>query len=224
MPKYRIDPMPPAADPALIALLEQVEVATIGHVRHHGFLHRDIQAIDRHQRPRVGVAVTLALPAFCSTLMHHAVSLLQPGHMLVIDRLGDERHACIGGAVARAARLAGAAGVIVDGPATDIAEILAEGLPVWCRGTSAITTRQSDLGGLLNRPVSCGNVPVLPGDIVLGDASGVVVLSPDEAEDIARQAIARQERVELTMQRLSDGEKLGDITGANARILGQKAD
>lgn len=223
MEKYRIEAMPEQADPALLALLEQVDTATIGHVRHNGFMNQAIQALDRGQKPRAGVAVTLALPAFCSTLMHYAVSHIRPGDMLVIDRLGDERHACLGGAVARAARLAGAVGVVIDGPCTDVSEILAEGLPVWCRGVSAVTTRQADLGGLFNRPISCGNVPVLAGDLVLGDASGVVVLSADEAREMAEQSIARQGRVERTMERLLAGEKLGDITGANKRVTGQDA-
>lgn len=65
-------------------------------------------------------------------------------------------------------------------------------------------------------------MPVLPGDIVLADASGVVVLPADEAAEIAAICIAREARVARTMQRLLDGEKLGDITRAvdkvNARL------
>lgn len=218
MNAYRIDPMPPAADPDLLLAMERIETATLGHVRLTGMVDRRIAALDPGQRPRAGIAVTLALPAMCSTLMHHAVSLLRPGDMLVVDRLGDDRFACLGGAVARAARLAGAAGVIVDGPVTDVAEILAEGLPVWSRGVAALTTRRLELGGTLNRPVSCGGVPVLPGDVVLADASGVVVLPADEALAEAEAGHAREKRVARTMNRLAEGEKLGDITGVNARI------
>ena len=218
MNAYRIDPMPPAADPDLLLAMERIETATLGHVRLTGMVDRRIAALDPGQRPRAGIAVTLALPAMCSTLMHHAVSLLRPGDMLVVDRLGDDRFACLGGAVARAARLAGAVGVIVDGPVTDVAEILAEGLPVWSRGVAALTTRRLELGGTLNRPVSCGGVPVLPGDVVLADASGVVVLPADEALAEAEAGHAREKRVARTMNRLAEGEKLGDITGVNARI------
>ena len=218
MNAYRIDPMPPAADPGLLLAMERIETATLGHVRLTGMVDRRIAALDPGQRPRAGIAVTLALPAMCSTLMHHAVSLLRPGDMLVVDRLGDDRFACLGGAVARAARLAGAVGVIVDGPVTDVAEILAEGLPVWSRGVAALTTRRLELGGTLNRPVSCGGVPVLPGDVVLADASGVVVLPADEALAEAEAGHAREKRVAHTMIRLAEGEKLGDITGVNARI------
>lgn len=218
MTLLRVEPMPAPADPVLLAALVQVETATIGHMRHTGFVHRSIAALRPGQHARAGVAVTLALPAMCSTLMHHAVSQLRPGDMLVVDRLGDDRHACLGGAVARAVRMSGAAGVILDGPCTDAEEILAEGLALWCRGVSQVTTRRLGLGGAFNRPVACGNVPVLPGDLVLADASGVVILPPDEAAATAADAIARQGRGARTMQRLATGEKLGDITGASQAI------
>lgn len=175
-------------------------------------MRRTIQALAPDQPTRAGLAVTLAIPGFCSTLVHYAVSKIRPGDILVIDRLGDDRHACVGGAVARAAKMAGAVGIVVDGPVTDRVEILAEGLPVWCSGISPITTRRANQGGTFNRPISCGNVPVLPGDIVVADASGVVVLPADEAEQIAREAAARELRVARTMARLEAGEKLGDIT------------
>lgn len=218
MSRYRIDPMPAPADPSLLTALEKIETATLGHVRLTGMVDRGIRALDPHQPARAGVAVTLALPAMCSTLMHHAVSLLRPGDMLIVDRLGDDRFACLGGAVARAAKMAGAAGVVIDGPVTDLAEILAEGLPVWSRGPAQLTTRRLELGGTLNRPVGCGGVPVLPGDIVLGDASGVVVMPADEAAAEAEAGLAREGRVAGTMDRLAAGERLGDITGVNARI------
>lgn len=222
MTELRIGPMPAVVSQEVIDALQQIETASVGHLRHTGFMRGDIQAVRPDQPARAGVAVTLAIPAMCSTLLHYALSHVRPGDMLVIDRLGDDRHACLGGAVARAARMAGVAGVIIDGPCTDAAEILAEGLPVWCRGVSPVTTRQLDLGGTFNRPIACGGVPVLPGDIVLGDASGVVVLPADEAADIAAICLAREGRVTRTMERLLAGEKLGDITRAvdkiNARL------
>ncbi|EKJ94850.1 dimethylmenaquinone methyltransferase [Bradyrhizobium lupini HPC(L)] len=222
MTELRIGAMPVSPPQEVIEALQQIETASIGHLRHTGFMSGFIQAVLPQQQACAGVAVTLAIPAMCSTLLHYALSQVRPGDMLVIDRLGDSRHACLGGAVARAARMAGVVGVIIDGPCTDVTEIIAEGLPVWCRGVSSVTTRQLDLGGTFNRPIACGGVPVLPGDIVLADASGVVVLPADEAADIAEICIARETRVARTMQRLLDGEKLGDITRAvdkvNARL------
>lgn len=218
MPDYRLEPMPQQIPQSLVAKLLQVETATVGHSQHWGFMDRGIQPLLRHKRI-AGAAVTLAIPGQDSTLLHHTLGLLRPGDILVVDRLGDDKHACWGGGVTVAAKAAGAIGGIVDGPCTDLSEIVESDFPVWCRGMSPITTRVYNLGGTLNLPVSCGNVAVKPGDIILADESGVLVLPPGEAEAIADAAIARQQRGKRNEERVKGGEKLGDISGATKMVL-----
>jgi 4-hydroxy-4-methyl-2-oxoglutarate aldolase len=218
MPDYRIGPMPAQLPVALAAKLLTVETATVGHSRHWGFMHRSIQPLIRPRRI-AGTAVTVAIPGPDSTLLHHALGLLRPGDVLVVDRLGDDRHACWGGGVTLAAKAAGAAGGIIDGPCTDPGEIEAADFPIWCRGVAPITTRLYDLGGLLNLPVSCGGVVVSPGDAIIADESGVLVLPADEAEAVADAALARQERGERNQSRVVAGEKLGEISGATRMVL-----
>ncbi|WP_105437049.1 RraA family protein [Neorhizobium sp. T25_13] len=218
MKKYHIGSMPKQVDPELIARFESVEVATIGHFRHRGFVHQSISPVVEPGRTLVGTAVTVAIPATDSTLLHHAIGFIRPGDFLFVDRLGDDRHACIGGGVAFAIKTAGAIGVVLDGPCTDVEEILELDLPFWSRGVSGITTRLNDLGGSLNLPISCGNVPVLPGDIVVADASGVVVIPVDEAEDVIEEAIARQARAGRNKDKIAAGEKLGDLSGASRLV------
>jgi 4-hydroxy-4-methyl-2-oxoglutarate aldolase len=219
MPKYDIDPMPSQVSAEVIALLEQTETATVGHWRHWGFCDRRIQPLLRRKRV-AGTAVTLAIPGPDSTLLHHALGLLRPGDILVVDRLGDDRHACWGGGVTVAAKAAGAKAGVVDGPCTDLEEVEASDFPLWCRGIAPITTRIYDLGGRLNKPVSIGGVAVMPGDAVLCDESGVLVLPPGEAEAEARAAIERQARGLATQDRVAKGEKLGAISGATGKVLG----
>src|ERR1700734_1018840 len=219
MGKYEIDPMPPQIRDEVIALLEQAETATVGHWRHWGFCDRRIQPLLRRKRV-AGTAVTLAIPGPDSTLLHHALGLLRPGDILVVDRLGDDRHACWGGGVTVAAKAAGAKAGVVDGPCTDLEEVEASDFPLWCRGIAPITTRIYDLGGRLNKPVSIGGVAVMPGDAVLCDESGVLVLPPGEAEAEARAAIERQARGLATQDRVAKGEKLGAIGGATGKVLG----
>jgi regulator of RNase E activity RraA len=89
---------------------------------------------------------------------------------------------------------------------------------MWCRGLAPITTRLYDLGGRLNKPVSCGGVAVMPGDVILADESGVLVLSRDEAEAEADAAIARQARGLESQDKVKAGAKLGELSGATAKV------
>ena len=218
MRKYDIGPMPAAISAEVVALLEQTETATVGHWRHWGFCDRRIQPL-LHGRRVAGTAVTVAIPGPDSTLLHHALGLLRPGDILVVDRLGDDRHACWGGGVTVAAKAAGARAGVVDGPCTDMEEIEASDFPIWARGIAPITTRIYDLGGRLNQPISVGGAVVMPGDAVLCDDSGVLVLPPGEAEENARQAIERQARGLVSQDRFKAGEKIGDLNGATGKVL-----
>ncbi|WP_431284516.1 RraA family protein [Humitalea sp. 24SJ18S-53] len=218
MQKYVVGPMPSQISAEVVALLEQAETATIGHWRHWGFVDRGIQGMLKGKRV-AGTAVTVQIPSADSTLLHHALGLLRPGDVLVVDRLGDVRHACWGGGVTVAAKAAGAKAGVVDGPCTDLEEVEASDFPLYGRGLAPITTRVYDLGGRMNVPVSIGGVVVMPGDAVLCDDSGVLILPPDEAEEEARAAIARQARGLLVQDRCTKGEKLGDISGATAKVL-----
>jgi 4-hydroxy-4-methyl-2-oxoglutarate aldolase len=218
MPEYVVEKMPSQISDEVLTLLRGVETATVGHWRHWGFVDRAVQPVLPGRRI-AGTAVTLAIPGPDSTLLHHALGLLRPGDVLVVDRLGDDRHACWGGGVTVAAKAAGAAAGVVDGPCTDREEIEASDFPMWCRGLAPITTRLYDLGGMLNKPIACGGAVVMPGDAILADDSGVLVLPPGEAEAVARAALARQERGEGNQKKVAAGAKLGELSGASAKVL-----
>lgn len=214
--------MPAQVDAELLGELAQVETATVGHWRHLGFMQRDIQPLLRGRRV-VGTAITIAIPGPDSTLLHYALGQLRPGDILVVDRLGDDRHACWGGAVTLAAKAAGAVAGIVDGPCTDLAEIEQSQFPMWARGIAPVTTRLYDLGGYLNVPVSCGGAVVQPGDAILADDSGVLVLPPDEVRAVVTEALTRQARGAERERAVVGGAKLGDLTGANDKVRGRLA-
>lgn len=201
----------------MLDLLLQVETATVGHFRHDGFIDPAIRLVLPQARI-AGPAVTVRIAGPDSTLLHHAVSSARPGDVLVIDRCGDTRHACWGGVTTYAARLAGIAGIIIDGPATDFGEIMKAGLPVWCRGPTPLTTKFLPLDAALNVPVSVGGVAVNPGDLILADESGVIVLPPDEAAAAAEHAIGLQNREKQVLARLAAGERLDEISGAAGLI------
>jgi len=216
---YKINPMPEQIPAEHLDLLSQCETATLGHWRLFGFMDNAIKPILPERRV-VGTAVTIAIPGPDSTLLHHLLGLLRPGDFVIVDRLQDNRYACWGGGVTCGAKAAGAVGAAVDGPCTDREEIVDSDFPMWCRGLSPITTRLYDLGGAINVPVSCGNTVVMPGDAVLADDSGVVVLRPDEVKSDAEAAIAKQENSKMREAQIKNGEvKLGDRSGATAKVL-----
>ena len=214
---FVLNPLPPQLSPELVATLGEVETATVGHFLHSGFVDPAIRAVLPEKRV-AGTAVTLRIPHADSTLLHHILGLVRKGDFLVIDRCGDTRHACWGGVVTNTAKVAGVVGAVIDGPATDFSEIRKCEMPVWCRGPSPITTKLLGLEGAFNVPVTVGGQTVSPGDAILADESGVLVLKPNEAEAAAKRALGMQEREITTLKRIHAGEKLADISGATRLI------
>jgi 4-hydroxy-4-methyl-2-oxoglutarate aldolase len=222
---FTVNPLPKQIDPALVQLLEQAEPATIGHFLEYGFVDPEVRAHLPDKRV-AGTAVTCRFAGVDNTIVHYALGQIRPGDFLVIDRVGDRRHACVGGAVVFQARAAGAKGIIVDGPATDIGEIRAYGLPVWSRGLSTVTGKRLFTQGEFCVPVQVGGVAVLPGDAILADENGVLVLKVDQAAAAARRAIEMQAEEREMLQRVAKGERMADINGTNrqmAEILAAQA-
>jgi regulator of RNase E activity RraA len=214
---FIVNPMPAQISGELVSLLEQCEVATIGHVLHSGFVDREIRAVLPSKRI-AGTAVTLRIPHADSTALHYLTKLVRPGDVVVIDRCGDDKHACWGGVVTHAMKNAGVAAGVIDGPATDFSEIVKTDMPMWCRGPSPITTKILGTEGAINVPVSVGGQTIEPGDAVLCDESGIVVLKPSTAEAYARRAIQMQQNELVLLERLRKGEKLPDISGATKLV------
>jgi regulator of RNase E activity RraA len=214
---FTTNPMPPQISNELIALLERVETATVGHFLHSGFIDRHIAAVLPNKRI-AGTAVTIRIPHADSTLLHWLTAEVRPGDIVLVDRCGDDRHAAWGGVITNCMKLAGVKAGVIDGPATDFGEIARVDLPMWCRGPSSITTKLLGLEGAVNVPITVGGQVVHPGDAILCDESGVIVLDPLEATWVAEKAIGMQEAELVLLDRLRSGEKLPDISGARAMV------
>ena len=200
-----------------LAKYRAVDPATIGHIRHFGFPSVDFRTSIPGARA-IGRAVTLRVPSMDSTLCHKVPEYLGPGDILLIDRAGEMNYACLGGVVAYALKLTGVEAVILDGAATDIQEIRDYGLLVYYRRLSAITTRILGQDGEINTTINCGGAVVRPGDIVVADENGFVVLPPDEAEEILEAALERQATEPLKQEELKNGKRLADISKAGEYI------
>ena len=216
--RYQINPSPKSVPTDVLACLAGVETATIGHFRLMGFASPQIKPL-KTGNVICGTAITLALPGWDSTLLHHIVSLIRPGDVLVIDRLGDQAVSCLGGGVSYALAKAGAQAAIIDGPCNDPYEILEYGFPVWSRGISPLTTRLYNTGGAFNVPICCGGAVVYPGDVVLADDNGVVFLPLNDLQGIAGRALELQKMEKSALPVLSRENPLGAMTGASAMVM-----
>ncbi len=215
---FVLNRLPPSIEPSLIERLKEAEPATIGHVRHVGFMSHEIKLLIPGYRRIAGTAVTVRAYGDDTSIIHYALGQLRPGDVLVIDRAGDMRHAACGGGVAFTAKTAGCVGVIIDGLATDVQELRQYDMPVWAKGLSTVTCKPMFRQGDFCVPVSCGGVAVEPGDAILADENGVLVLKPHEIEGAASVAVGMQVAEKAMLARVAAGEKMPDINGTNARI------
>ncbi|MGB6008832.1 RraA family protein [Castellaniella sp.] len=214
---YLIHPLPAPIPATELAYLARAEPANIGHFRSSGFMDSEIRSHDKGIKV-AGTAVTVQMPGTDGGIMHYAMGCVRKGDILVIDRCGESTTAAFGGAMAFAAAQAGVAALIVDGKVTDLGELRQYGVPVWSRGPSVVTTRVLEQDGTFCCAISCGGVSVHPGDAVLADENGVLVLRPDEIRAEAKKAIELQEKEKITLSRLRAGERFPDIVGSRFAI------
>ena len=139
----------------------------------------------------LGPACTVKVFPGDNLMVHKSLDLANPGDVLVIDASSSMMTAVIGDLVSTKARHRGIAGVVVDGLVRDLDGILALGdFPVFARGTTPLGPLHRGPGEV-NYPVSVGGIVVNPGDVIVGDADGVVVVPQGSAESMLRRLDAR---------------------------------
>ncbi|GAB6898837.1 hypothetical protein JCM9957A_19270 [Kineosporia succinea] len=125
-------------------------------------------------------------------MLHAAIYRAEPGSVIVVES-GDLDHAPAGGNVCAVAQRRGVAAFVVDGVIRDLAEVRAAGFPVFARGVVPIPGTKKELGSL-GETVTCGGVLVGPGDIVVADEEGVVVVPAGRAPQVLAASRARLAR------------------------------
>ena len=140
--------------------------------------------------PRVaGPAYTVRTPRHDNLMLHAAIYHAEPGDVIVVEA-GDDEMAVAGGNVCAVARRRGVAGFVIDGVIRDVAESRAIGFPLFARGLSPIPGGK-DGPGDIGVPITCGGVRVNPGDVVVADQEGIVVVARGRAEAILKDARAK---------------------------------
>lgn len=184
--------------PQIVAQASEYQAAILADVAgRRGAMHGRIRAL--HPRVKVaGTAFTVEVRPGDNLMIHAAMSLAKPGDVLVIDGKGDQTAALMGTIMITACRKLGIAGVVIDGAVRDSTELEEMGYPVFSVGTNPNGPTKL-VPGRIGHPVTVGGVTVHPGDFVLGDADGVVVVERDKIESLlplaARKVKDENERV-----------------------------
>ncbi|MEM9451842.1 MAG: RraA family protein [Cyanobacteria bacterium P01_E01_bin.6] len=154
--------------------------------------------------PRIaGPAYTVSCPPGDNLMLHAAIYRAPPGAIIVV-KAGDVDYAVSGGNVCAIAQKRGIAGFVVDGVIRDVAEVRDCAFPVFARGAMPIPGKKKG-PGTLNQSVTCGGVEVCPGDIVVADEEGIVVIPASQKETVWNIAKARTDRD--ARQSLEDWER-----------------
>ena len=206
---------PTAIPEGWLEIYRRFRTALLGHVIDEGFVDEKIRPLFSGVHV-VGTAITVRLPDGDLEPIVPAVDLLQPGDVLVIDHGGRDSLACWGELTSLAAKQRGCVGVIVDGAVANVAEIREHGLPTFARGVAALGGRRLSEGGGVNVPIQCGGVSVHPGDLVLADDDGVVVIPPPRLDDVLSLVGPMSQRAPLARAWIEHGGPLGEISDLDA--------
>ncbi|CAE6898011.1 MULTISPECIES: 4-carboxy-4-hydroxy-2-oxoadipate aldolase/oxaloacetate decarboxylase [Paraburkholderia] len=159
-----------------------------------------------------GPAVTVDMRPADNLMLHYAMLKVKPGDVLVVDAKGFLEAGPWGDVFTEQAVRQGVAGLVINGAVRDARSIIDMGFPVFCRGLCIKGTGKNQ-PGKLNVPVCIGDVRINPGDIVIGDQDGVVVVPRDEVDDAIRSSQAREDKEEVFRARIRNGATTVELMG-----------
>jgi regulator of RNase E activity RraA len=196
---FRVLAAPPRLPDQLVARFRGLAAANLADAMGR-FNWMDPGIVQRTGLPLCGLAVTVRARPADNLMVHKAMDLAAPGDIIVVNTCGNTTSAVIGGLMSASAVAKGLGGIVVDGAIRDVPEIAALKLPAYSRAVSAGGC-DKDGPGEVNVPISCGGTVVMPGDLVVGDGDGVVVVPAGEAPAVL-ELVGRQ--IESEQQRLAE--------------------
>ncbi len=190
-------------DPELINRFRGIPVPNIDD--HMGRLYAVSSAIRPYNKaPLLGQAITVKAPQGDNFMFHRALDLAQPGDIIVVDGMGAMDRSLCGEIMVQYAISRKLGGFLIDGCIRDTEPISQLDFPVYARGVNPNGPYKNGPGEI-NVPVCIGGIAVLPGDLLVGDADGVVVIRPDDAEFLAEAAEAHNKMEEGTFKQIAEG-------------------
>src|SRR3954447_15918216 len=176
-----------------------------------GALDGGIKPLDPHSR-LVGPALTVDTRPADNLTLHYALLKARPGDVLVVDAKGFLEAGPWGDVLTVAAMKVGIAGLVIHGAVRDANMIVQAGFPVFCRGLSIKGTGNHQ-PGRLTLPICIGDVLIRPGDVVVGDRDGVVVVARDELDAVIAGAEAREAKEADQRSAIDRGMSTAELLG-----------
>ncbi|NNF72289.1 MAG: 4-carboxy-4-hydroxy-2-oxoadipate aldolase/oxaloacetate decarboxylase [Rhodobacteraceae bacterium] len=205
------------ADPDTAAALAEFGVATVHEAQGRtGLMHQRLRPIYKGAAIS-GTAVTCTLPPGDNWMIHVAAEQCQPGDILVAATIAEAHSGYFGDLLGTVLKTRGVQGLIIDAGCRDIADLEALGFPVWSRSVCAHGTVKEVLGDV-NVPVSCGGTIVNPGDVIVADDDGVVVVPRGTEAAVKAASEARIAKEEKNRKRYEAGELGLDIYQMRERL------
>jgi len=224
-----LPPVAPVLTPELRAKLERVPVAGLSQqLRKRGLDTVTVDGVSplRPGTKLVGTARTLRfVPGREDLFASHgggynaqkrAFDAVEPGEVLVIEARNDPDAGTLGDVLALRAHARGAAGVVTDGAVRDADAVAAVGLPVFSRGAHPAVLGRRHVPWEADVTVACGGTTVQPGDVVVGDSDGVVVVPPALVEEVVDAALAQEDEDAWVAERVAEGNPVHGLFPMNA--------
>ena len=215
--KHRIVRRIPRPDVDTVRALAGHGVATIHEAQQRtGLLKPFMRPI--YSSARVcGPAITVSCHPGDNLMVHAAIEVCEPGDVLVVAPTSESTDGMFGELLANSCVVHGVTGLVVEAGVRDVSEITEMNFPVWSKAISAQGTVKTSAGSV-NIEIVCAGVVVRPGDVVVGDQDGVVIVRKEQAAEVAKLSEARHAKETLTRERLRAGELGLDFYGLREKL------